>query len=147
MAIRDHHIKTDAHIALKTLHFGLPATLAASQTGKLFGAFSPGYRFQITSASLFCISETGLTSVDIQIAPSNGGTGVSVLSAQIDPSAGTEVAGSLATTVASTRTASGGETASQIQVLYASASGSPVTSGAFLTVQYRPWPLNGEIGN
>jgi hypothetical protein len=83
----------------------------------------------------------------VQIAPTNGGTGVSVLSAGVAPTAGTEVAGTLSTTVANTRTAVGGEKTSQIQIKYTSASGSPVTTGAYVIVQFRPWPLNGEIGN
>lgn len=146
MAIRNHHIHNASSIALKSRTFHMPATLAASQTNTLCGAWSPGYSFQITNVSLFCISNTGLTSVDVLIAPTNGGTGVSALASQVAPTNATEVAGTISTTLASTRTAANSGKTSQIQIKYTSASGSPVTSGCSVNVQYRPWPLNAEIG-
>jgi hypothetical protein len=111
-----------------------PITTAVSQTGQLVGAFTPGYKFQITKVSVFASGVTATASVDVQIA------GTTALASVVTPVAGTETVGTLATAL----TAKRGSATQQLQVkLTTNASGA--ATNLLVTVQFRPYPLNGEV--
>lgn len=133
MAVTDLKMAVGASTARQNHAF--PITTAVSQTAALAGAWTPGHKFQVTKVSVFATSVTATITVDVQIG------GVSVLTGQITPVAGSEVAGTLVTTLASLR---GATTSSQIQVKYTS-NASGAATNLVVRVQVRPYPLNGEV--
>lgn len=134
MSVTDLKMAKGAFSAKHTLSFPI-STTAVSQTALLAGARTPGAKFQITGVSVFATAVTATITVDVQIG------GVSVLTGQITPVAGTEVIGTLVATQATLR----GSASSQIQVKYTS-NGTGAGTNLTVQVQVRPYPLNGEVG-
>lgn len=133
MGITDNKVMQSANVAKHAINFGVPTT-AVSQTALLVGAWTPGFKFQVAKVSVFATAITATITVDVQIG------GVSVLTGQITPVAGSEVAGTLVTTLASLR----GSATGQIQVKYTSGAAGAATN-LNVKVQIRPYPLNGEV--
>lgn len=111
----------------------IPILTAVGQTALLVGAWTPGFRFQIDKVSVMATAVTATITVDVQIG------GVSVLTGQITPVAGTETAGTLTATLATLR----GKSTDQLQVKYTT-NGSGAATNLVTTVQIRPYPLDGE---
>lgn len=132
MSVTDLKINKNALAATHSQAF--PITTALSQSALKVGAYSPAKRFQVTRVTVFATAVTANITVDVQI------DGVSVLTGQITPVAGTEVVGTL---VAATKTLRGSAT-SQLQVKYTT-DGTGAATNLVARVQIRPWPLNGEI--
>jgi hypothetical protein len=133
MSVTDLKINKNALAATHSQSFPI-TTIATGQTAALVGAYAPGKRFQVTRVSVFATGVTSSITVDVQI------DGVSVLTGQVTPVAGTEAIGTL---VASQKTLRG-TNASQLQVKYTT-NGSGAAVNLVVRVQIRPWPLNGEI--
>lgn len=133
MAITDVKMAQSANSAKHSLNYTIPTT-AVSQTALLAGAKTPGFKFQVTKVSVFATAVTATITVDVQIG------GVSVLTGAITPVAGSEVAGTLTSTLASLR----GSATGQVQVKYTS-NGTGAATNLQVYVQVRPYPLNGEV--
>lgn len=129
MAVTDKKADKDAAFGKETLEF--PITTAVSQTALLAGAWTPGYRFQITKVTVMATVVTATISVDVQI----GGT--TVLTGAITPVAGTETSGTLSSTLSALR----GTSTSQIQAKYTT-NGSGASTNLVVRVQIRPYPMN-----
>ena len=130
--ISDYKMAPKGLAARHTLAF--PITTAISQTSILFGAQTPGVRYQVTKVSAFSTAVTASVAVDVQL------NGVSVLTGAITPVAGTEVAGTLVSTLASLR----GKSTDQIQIKLTT-NGTGAATNLVVYVQVRPYPSFGEI--
>lgn len=132
-------INKTADFVKDPLDFSLPVAPVASQTNLVFARYSPLFPFQIVGVRLYGTSFTNLTSIDVGIAPTAGGTFATALNAQIVPSNDAEVAGVLLTGAAVyTRTLTG-----QIICRYTTGTG-PAAVNAFVSIIIRPRPLDGE---
>lgn len=133
MSVRDRHMSKTGYTARKciTLHIG---TTATSQTGKKTDGTIPGFAFEVTRVEVNALTVTATISVDVQI-----GT-TSVLTGAITPVAATPTAGTLSSTLASTR----GDATEAINVLYTS-NGSGAATNAVVRIWVRPIPQNGEV--
>lgn len=132
MSVTDLKINKNALAATHSQAF--PITTAVSQTAAVAGAYTPAKRFQVTRVSVFATGVTASVTVDVQIG------GVSVLTGQITPVAGTEVVGTLQGSQKLLR----GSATQQLQVLYTTG-GTGAAVNLVVRVQLRPWPLNGEV--
>ena len=130
--ISDYKMNPKGLAGRHTLAF--PITTAVSQTAALFGAQTPGVRFQVTKVSVFCTAATATIAVGVEI------NGVSVITAGITPVAGTEVAGTLVSTLATLR----GSATQQLQIKLTTNSTGAATN-LVVFVQLRPYPSFGEI--
>lgn len=131
--ISDYKMAPKGLAARHTVAF--PITTAVSQAAVLFGAHTPGVRYQVTKVTVFATAVTATISVDVQIG------GVSVLTGLVTPVAGTEVAGTLVATQATLRASSA---TSQLQVKLTT-NGSGAATNLVVHVQLRPYPSFGEI--
>ena len=129
MAVTDKKITKNAYAAHHVVQANV--TTATGQTGLLVYAWTPGFAGKIHKVSCFASSVTATISVDVQI----GGT--TVLTGQITPVAGSEVAGTLSSTLSAIRFKS----TDQIQVKYTT-NGSGAATNLSVTVQVRPYPMN-----
>jgi len=132
MSVTDARVNKSANHAVHTLNF--PITTAISQTALLAGAWTPGFKFQVIKVSVFATAVTATITADVQI----GGT--SVLTGAVTPVAGTETAGTLSSTLKNVR----GSASQQLQIKYTS-NGTGAGTNLMVSVQIRPYPLNGEI--
>lgn len=133
MSVTDSKMNKNALSVTHAHSFPLQ-TIATSQTAALIGQWTPGKRFQVTACSVFATGVTATLTVDVQI------DGVSILTGQITPVAGSEVAGTLLSGVKSLR----GSATSKLQVKYTT-NGTGAAVNGVARVQVRPWPLNGEV--
>lgn len=130
MAVTDKKMDVNANTAREQIDFSI--ITAVSQAGVLFGANTPGYRFQVVKVAAFAVTVTATITVDVQIG------GVSVLTGPITPVAGTEVAGTLTSTLANLRPSG---TNNQLQVKLTT-NGSGAATNLTVFVWIRPYPLN-----
>lgn len=134
MAITDRKVHPSAHLA-DQIWQAVRDTVAASQTDLAVGIHRPGYRFRVLDVEVFCSALTGTVSIDVKI-----GT-VSVLNAVITPTAGARVAGVLSAAIADVV----GKATEDINVEVTTAASSSVDD-LVVTVKYRPYPVNSEVG-
>ena len=134
--ISDYKMAPKGLAARHVVAFPVPTT-AVSQTALLAGAHTPGVRYQVTKVTVFATAVTATVTVDVQIG------GVSVLTGQITPVAGSEVTGVLVSTQATLRGKASGA-GSQLQVLYTSGAAG-AASNLVVHVQVRPYPSFGEV--
>lgn len=132
MGVRDRNISTLAAVGQKLVDMQL-GTSSTSQTGALAYAVTPGFPFRVTKVTVFAVGVTATITVDVQIG------GVSVLSAVVTPTAGTEVAGTLTTTNANQ---TGGST-DQLQLKYTS-NGTGAATGLTANVWIKPLGMEGD---
>lgn len=129
MAVTDKKITKNAYGAHHAIQANI--TTAISQTGLLVYGWTPGFAGKIQKVSCFATAVTATITVDVQI----GGT--TVLTGQITPVAGTEVAGTLSSTLSALRFKS----TDQVQIKYTT-NGSGAATNLSVTVQVRPYPMN-----
>lgn len=141
MSVNNKFVNSRADFVKDPLDFSIPVAPVASQTNAVFARYSPLFRFQIVGVRLYGTSFTNVTSIDVGLAPTAGGTFVSALNAQITPSNDAEVAAVLAA-LALTK----GSATSQIICRYTTGTG-PAAINAFVSVLIRPYPLDGESGS
>jgi hypothetical protein len=130
--IRDQNIHRSANIAGLILNARVISATGQTDVGIL--AFTPGHRFQLTRVRSWCSAVAATITYDVL-----AGARVAVNDAAF--TAATEVAGTLSTTPSNTR----GSASEAITVRYTSNGTGSVTNGA-VTVVYKPWPLNGQLG-
>lgn len=130
MAIDQFDILPHVAAAHRELVFPIGALAAGNTT---IASRLLGYRFQVVAVRVFGSAFTTVTNVDVRI----GGT--TALASAVVPSAGTEVAGTLATALASKR---GSRT--QALTVVVAATGTPSAQNAWVSVVVRPYPMNGE---
>lgn len=133
MAITNVKIAKGATVAQKAVRLQL-GTTATSQTAKKTDAVTIPYDFQVVKVEVNALTVTSTISVDAKI----GST--SVLTGRVTPVAATPTAGTLSTTPANTKGASG----AVLSVDYTS-DGTGAATNAVVTVWIRPRPLNGEL--
>lgn len=121
MSIRDRNIDTNAAIGKECIVLSI-GTTATGQTAALADALTPGYPFRVVKVSSFTPTVTATISLDVQIA------GTSALTAQITPTAATEVAGTLVTTPT-------GGSSDQLQLKYTSNGTGAATGRVFVWIK------------
>lgn len=132
MAVTDKKCYQTAAFPRKVLVIPVQGLTASGSVS--VAKFTPGFAFQVVAASLYCSANTNLTNVDVQI----GST--SVLSSAIAPTSGSEVAGTLSSTLANVR---GTSTTSQLNIVATAGTTLSVTNGVVMVV-IRPYPLDNE---
>lgn len=132
MSVKDTKMDSAGYATWKVLTAPI-GTTATGQTSLEVDEFRPGHDFEIESAEVYCTATAATASVNVLI----GST--SVLSAQMTPSAGARVAGTLSTTIANRR----GSATDNIVVQYTTNGTGSITNGK-VRITYRPFPLNGE---
>lgn len=112
----------------------IPIITAVSQSDVIAYAHQPGHPFEIVSVEGYCRTEAGAVSADVKI-----GT-VTALNAVHAFVTATRALAVLATALASRR----GSATDVINVHYTSDGTGALTNG-FITVRYRPVPMNGDV--
>lgn len=140
MSVQLKFVNKNGLFLLDPIDFSLPLA-PGTVANTVFGRYSPLCPFQIVGVHLYGTSFTTVTSVDVGIAPTAGGTFASALNAVLTPVNDTEVIGVMSPTVANTITRT---TTGQIIVRY-TATGTPAAVNAAVTVIIRPRPADGEI--
>lgn len=133
MAIKDSKIPVGAATPLKPIRLML-GTTATSQTAKQVDGVKIPFDFKVHSVEVNALTVTAGITVDVQI----GST--SVLASAITPVAATPTAGTLSTTQANRKGASGA-----VVALKYTSDGTGAATNGIVTVWVRPRPLNGEL--
>lgn len=133
MAVADRKIAKGAATPLKAVRLQI-GTTATGQTAKKTDGVTIPFDFIVTKVEVNALTVTSTISVDAKI----GST--SVLTGRVTPVAATPTAGTLSTTVANTKGASG----AVLSCDYTS-DGTGAATNAVVTVWIRPRPLNGEL--
>jgi hypothetical protein len=132
MAVKDTKIDKDAKVAIETLT--IPIITALTQADVIAFKFVPGHSFEIVGVQAYARTVAGAVTLRAKI------SGVTAMLADITPTTGNIVAGTLAAALAARR----GSKTDSIDANFTT-DGSGVLTNGFLIIQYRPVPLNGEI--
>lgn len=133
MAITDRKLAKGSATPLKPIRLVI-GTTATSQTAKKTDAVSVPFDFKVHAVEVNALTVTAGITLDVKI----GST--SVLTGRVTPVAATPTAGTLSTTLATTKGASG----AVLSCDYTS-DGTGAATNAVVTVWVRPRPLNGEL--
>jgi hypothetical protein len=132
MAVKDTKIANDSKVAIETLT--IPIITALTQADVIAFKYVPGHSFEIVGVQAYARTVAGAVTLRAKI------SGVTAMAADITPTTGNIVAGTLATTLAARR----GSRTDSIDANFTT-DGSGVLTNGFLVIQFRPVPLNGDV--
>jgi len=132
MAVTDLKLKNDAKSVIEWLV--IPLITAISQADVIAFKFIPGYSFEIVSVAAYARTVAGAVTLRAKI------SGVTAMLADITPTTGNIVAGTLAAALGARR----GSKTDSIDANFTT-DGSGVLTNGFLVIAFRPVPLNGDI--